>query len=443
MRLPILHALLALLIAAGFFAGHQVGAADSVAAGQPTAREMQRQSARCRDLLRRSVYDFYQPGCLDLLDGGYLEDWKDGQFVRRGEKFLTLQARQLWFFSTMAAENIERSRSLEAAWVGYAFLDRAFRDLRQGGYISKTTDNGKPVDLRKHAYHNSFALYALVAYHQATRDREALRKAQDLFRVLDRRAYDTRHGGFLEFFYADWRPITDPKEPAYVGAIGTKTYNTHLHLMESFAALHRVWPDARLRVRLEELVRLNTSTFQHPEHRCNLDAWTPDWRYIDEPRNLRASYGHDIECLWLVFDAVRSLGLPEAPLRGWAGALGNNALTHGFDREHGGFFYSGPPGAAADDTRKEWWVQAEALPGLLELYRQTGNASHYHDFVRTLDFIEKHVVAPGGSWWATRHADGSEHANTSRSSMWQGAYHNGRALLVSAQFLSQYKPRTN
>ncbi len=435
--------LAACFMTGGVARGAQPAASAGVSGTHPTPQELQRQAKRCRDLLKRSVYDFYQPKCLDLADGGYLEDWKDGQFVRRGEKFLTLQARQLWFFSTMATENIERAKSLEAAWAGYAFLDRAFRDLRQGGYISKTTDAGKPLDLRKHAYHNSFVLYALVAYHQATKDREALRKAQDLFQVLDRKAYDARHGGFTEFFYADWRPITDPKEPSYVGAIGTKTYNTHLHLLESFAALYRVWPDPRLRVRLEELLRINTVTVQHPGHRCNVDAWTPDWRYVDDARNLRASYGHDVECLWLALDAVRALGLPEAPFRGWAEAIGTYSVVHGFDTEHGGFFYTGPLGAPADDTKKEWWVQAEALLGMLELYRQTGDPSYYQVFARTLDFIEKHLVTPEGSWWATRHADGSAHANLSRSSMWQGAYHNGRALLLASQFLSQYKPRTN
>lgn len=413
------------------------------ASGAPKAAELERQAVRCRELLQRTVFDFYHPGCLDFVNGGYLEDWKDGQFTRRGERFLTLQARQLWFFSTLASENIERAKCLEAAWLGYSNLDRFFRDTRNGGYISKTDEAGRIVDPRKHVYHNSFALYGLVAYHVATKDREALRKAQDLFRVLDRRAYDTANGGFNEFFYLDWRPITDPKESRYVGAIGTKTYNTHLHLLESFAALYRVWPDPRLRVRLEELLRINTTTVQHSAHRCNLDGWLPDWRMVNDPGNLRASYGHDVECLWLVLDAARTLGLSEMPLRGWAQAIGNYSVTHGYDAVHGGFFYTGPLGAPADDTRKEWWVQAEALVGMLDLYRLTGDPAYYQVFARTLDFVEKHQVASDGGWWATRNADGSANANTSRSSMWQGAYHSGRALLLSSQILRNLKTRTN
>lgn len=418
-------------------------AAEPGPAGAPTGTEVRRQAERCRNLLRRTVFDFYLPGCLDPLNGGYLEDWKDGRFQARGEKFLTLQARQLWFFSTMASENVERAKSLEAAALGFGFLQRAFKDPRNGGYYSKVSDAGAPVDTRKHAYHNSFALYALVAYHQATRDGNALREAKDLFRVWERRGHDARHGGYAEFFHADWRPVTGANESTYVGALGTKTYNTHLHLLESFAALGKVWQDPGLRVRLEELIRINVGTVQHAKYRCNLDGWWPDWSVVNEPRNLRASYGHDVECVWLTLDAVRTLGQSESLYRGWAEALAGYSLEYGYDREHGGFFYTGELGEPSDDTKKEWWVQAEALVGMLELYRLTGDPKYYRAFAGTLDFIERHVVAADGGWWATRQADGSAHANTSRSSMWQGAYHSGRALLQSAKILSNLKPTTN
>ena len=80
---------------------------------------------------------------------------------------------------------------------------------------------------------------------------------------------------------------------------------------------------------------------------------------------------------------------------------------------------------------------AEALVSMLEMYRLTGNARYYRAFAQTLDFIDNHQVAETGGWWATRMADGSPHENKSRTSMWQGGYHNGRALLQCAQRLEQ------
>ena len=129
-------------------------------------------------------------------------------------------------------------------------------------------------------------------------------------------------------------------------------------------------------------------------------------------------------------------GLSPQLYRSWAEALCTNSLKFGRDREHGGFYYTGPLGRPADDTRKEWWVQAEALVSMLELYRLTHKPEYYQVFRQTLDFVEKHQVAREGGWWATRAADGSARDNV-RSSPWQGAYHNGRAMLLCSKLLEE------
>jgi mannobiose 2-epimerase len=404
---------------------------------RPPAREaLLQQARRCRQILQTSVVDFYLPACVDRVNGGYLESLREGQFAPTGEKFLVLQGRQLWFFSTLIREGIRREAALDAAKAGFEFLENRMRDRRHGGYFAKVTDAGQPRDTRKHVYLNAFALYGLVAYHRASGDEGALAAARELFRVLEEKAHDRRRGGYVEFFTDDWRPITDPKASGFVGAIGTKTYNTHLHVLEAFAELYRVWPDPLVRQRLAELLLINASTVHHPDFNCNIDGWRPDWRMIESPSNLRASYGHDVECAWLALDAGRALGLSPQVLRGWAEGLCAYSLKYGYDAQHGGFFYTGRLGRPADDTRKEWWVQAEALVSMLEMYRLTGKREYYDAFRQTLDFVEKHQVARQGSWWATRTADGSPRGDQ-RSSPWQGAYHNGRAMLLSAKLLEE------
>jgi len=402
----------------------------------PTRSALQEQARRCREILKTSLVQFYLPACVDRVHGGYLESLRNGKFAPAGEKFLTLQGRQLWFFSTLAREGIEPKEALAAAQAGFAFLQKHMHDPQHGGYFSKVTDAGQPKDTRKHVYLNAFALYGLIAYHRATGDASALTAAKDLFRTIEEKAHDREHGGYVEFFYQDWRAITDAKEPGYVGAIGAKTYNTHLHVLETLAELHRVWPDPLVRQRLAELLVINMNTVRHPDFHCNIDGWQRDWRMIESPRNLRASYGHDVECAWLTLDAAGSLGLSPQPLRGWAEALCAYSLKYGYDRHHGGFYYTGPLGKPSDDMKKEWWVQAEALVSMLEMYRLTGKREYYDVFSQTLDFVEKYQVAPQGSWWATRAADGSASGNQ-RSSPWQGAYHNGRAMLMCARLLDE------
>jgi mannobiose 2-epimerase len=402
----------------------------------PAPATLREQARRCRHILKTSLVDFYLPACVDRVHGGYLESLRGGKFAPTGEKFLTLQGRQLWFFSTLAREGIEKSAALAAAKAGYDFLEGHFRDRRHGGYFSKVTDDGRPKDARKHVYLNAFALYGLVAYHRAGGGDAALAAARDLFGVVEERAHDRRHGGYAEFFHDDWRPVTDPREPGYVGAVGTKTYNTHLHVLEAFSDLYRAWPDPLVRRRLAELLLVNTNTVRHPDHNCNVDGWRPDWRVVESPRNLRASYGHDVECVWLALDAARALGESPHLLRGWAEALCGYSLKYGYDRRHGGFYYAGPLGGPADDPKKEWWVQAEALVSMLEMYRLTGQRDYHDAFAGTLDFVERHQVAREGGWWASRAADGSPKSDQ-RSSPWHGAYHSGRAMLLCAKLLEE------
>ncbi|MBI3870082.1 MAG: AGE family epimerase/isomerase [Verrucomicrobia bacterium] len=436
-RIPSSRALALILCMGALGETHALAAAESPA---PAREEFALQAARCRRLLKTSVVDFYLPHCVDARNGGYFEEMKEGKFVSSGSKFATLQARQMWTFSVLAREDASlRAVALEAARSGFEFIEGRMKDAEGGGYFAKVSDEGKPVDDRKHAYLNSFVLYGLAAYHRATGDPRALASAQALFRVFETRFRDAANGGYHEFFHRDWTPVVDEKETRYVGAIGTKTYNTHLHLLESFAELYREWPDPLLARRLQELILINTSTLMDPAHHCNIDGWRPDWTRVETPENLRASYGHDVECAWLVIDAADAIGMSRRPFVTWASALVAYSVEHGYDRDRGGFFYTGALGLAAQETRKEWWVQAEALVGLLTLYRETRRPEHFARFVQTLDFIEKHHISSDGGWWATLKADGSLGLNRSRTSMWQGAYHSGRALLWSAKILENLK----
>jgi len=420
-----------------FLTATPAGLGEAQAAPPSLARaDLEKQARRCRQILKTSIIDFYLPACVDRAGGGYFEVLKGDRFAASGEKFVTLQARQLWFFSTLAATGIEKEAALGAARVGFDFLERKFRDRTHGGYFAKVSDAGRPTDRRKHVYLNAFALYGLTAYHRATGDATALAAAKDLFHTLESKAHDPVRGGYTEFFTEDWRPITNPRESSYIGPPGTRTYNTHLHVLEALTELYRVWPDPLVRRRLDELLVINTLTVRLPQHGCNVDGFTPDWQPLDTPRNLRASYGHDVEASWLCLDAARALGHPPTLLRGWAEGLVGYSLRHGYDRARGGFFYTGPVGRDADDTRKEWWVQAEALVSMLEMYKLTGRPDYYDAFARTLDFVEKYQVAPGGGWWATRKADGSPEG-TQRTSMWQGAYHSGRSMLFCAKLLNE------
>src|SRR5262245_5647742 len=148
--------------------------AATCTATDPSRPDLQEHARRCRQILKTSIMDFYLPNCVDTTNGGYFESLKGDRFAPTGEKFLTLQARQLWFFSNLVATGIEKDAARAAAKSGFDFLEGKFRDRGNGGYFAKVSDAGKPTDRRKHVYLNAFALYGIAAYHRATGDPAAL-----------------------------------------------------------------------------------------------------------------------------------------------------------------------------------------------------------------------------------------------------------------------------
>ena len=67
---------------------------------------------------------------------------------------------------------------------------------------------------------------------------------------------------------------------------------------------------------------------------------------------------------------------------------------------------------------------------------RAGDAGVYTLEALTNGGVEKYQVAKEGGWYATRRADGSPQSDT-RSSMWQGAYHSGRAMILCAKLLEE------
>lgn len=388
------------------------------------------QADRCRKLLKESLIDFYLPASMDKENGGYYQALgDDGKFKADNEKFLTFQARQVWFFSNMANNQVDRMRCSAMAEHGYGLLQNQFFDKANGGYFLKIK-NRVASDDRKHVYPLSFVVYSLVELHRITGNKTVLEQAMNLFDLIEKNCHDDDNGGYYELYTADWKKIADTNQWGVVSAVGFKTYNSHLHLLEAYTQLYLATKDKRVAMRLEELIGICTKTIRLPDLATNVDAWTVQWKMVETEKNMRTSYGHDLECAWLVLAAAEAIGKRNEELEKWAIEICDNAIKFGHDQKNGGFFYAGPVGKPSDDRKKEWWTQSEALVGVLTCYQITGDQKYLTLFNRTLDFIEKNHVSDLGGWYATRREDGSLGDNKSRSSMWQGAYHNGRALMM-------------
>jgi len=165
----------------------------------------------------------------------------------------------------------------------------------------------------------------------ALSDPAALERAIALYRLVEKYGHDPVNGGYYEVFSRDWHREPPRKSP--VNPLSAKSQNTHLHVMEAFTNLLRVWPDAGLKASHRALLELMlTRIYDAKTHHLRL-FMTDDWK----PRSDSFSYGHDIEAAWLLTEAAGVLGDRDliARTRQAAVDIAETVLKEGVDAEGG------------------------------------------------------------------------------------------------------------
>ncbi len=212
--------------------------------------------------------------------------------------------------------------------------------------------------------------------------------------------------------------------------------NTHLHLLEALTTLYRADPSPVVATRLGELITIQSNAVVRKDVGACTDQHARNWTPELEGAAARASYGHDLENIWLLVDANDALGLSSSPLIDLFRRLFAYSLRYGYDAAAGGFYDSGPLGAAADRRDKIWWVQAEALVSALTMYRLTGDAQYARVYLDTWAFTNtRQTDWTSGEWHPTVTTAGAPAGE--KANRWKAGYHNGRAMLECLRLLRE------
>lgn len=346
-----------------------------------------------------------------------------------------LNARILWSFSA-AYRQLRDPQYLAAATSAYEYLRDHFIDREEGGVYWSVGADGTPLDTKKQSYAIGFAIYGLSEYVRATSSPEALALARELFGVLEKNARDeaSRGGGYIEAFNRDWSEISDMRL-SEKDANEKKTMNTHLHILEPYTNLYRVWPAPELKEAIIDLLRIFLDVML--DRRTFHLGLFFDENWVRHDGNI--SYGHDIEASWLLLEAAQVLnaapGAGEDPrLRPLlektladCRAIADAALEGRSDK---GYMIYERFADGRLDADRHWWVQAEDVVGLVYLFR-------FHHVLPALDkawnswqWIDRNLVDRArGEWFWSIREDGKINRDDDKAGFWKCPYHNSRMCL--------------
>ncbi|WP_125723252.1 AGE family epimerase/isomerase [Flavobacterium ustbae] len=371
-----------------------------------------------------SILNYWSQRTIDDQNGGFVGqiDFND-HWIANAEKGSILNARILWTFSASYKTTKNENHKLLAERA-FEFLAAYFYDTQFGGLFWSINEDKTPKDTKNQIYTLAFAIYGLSEYYSISQDERALEIAKNLYSKIQEHSYDPINKGYFEAFTRDWQPIEDLRL-SEKDANEKKTMNTHLHIIEGYANLYKVWKDDKLLADIVELLETIEKYFINTETGHLRLFFDENWK--EKPDVI--SYGHDIEAAWLLQQCAEISGNETLIANYKKHAIQIAEVTkEGLDSD-GGLWYEYDPENKELIAEKHWWPQAEALIGFYNAYQLTGKDEYLDIVQKNWSFIKNYILdKKNGEWVWGLYRDYSL-IEKDKAGFWKCPYHNGRACL--------------
>ena len=407
-----------------------------------------------QDVLENNILRFWLDKMQDDENGGFYGQMTGrGQLIKEADKGAILNARILWSFSA-AYRVLGKKEYLEAATRAKEYFISHFIDHEYGGVFWSLDYKGQPKDTKKQFYAIGFAIYGLSEYARATGDHEALDYAIQLYENIEEHALDHVYNGYIEACTREWGVMEDMRL-SDLDANYPKSQNTHLHIIEPYTNLYRcmrefqaaqscnyvpaigaVLPVAitvpqetfvRVEASLRNLIHIFTDHILNPAtHHLDL-FFEMDWK---RGAGHLESYGHDIECSWLMHEAALVLGDKDIlnkvePIVREVAKASEKGLN-----PDGSMIHEANLDAGTVDDDLHWWVQAENVVGWMNIYQYFGDEDALQKALHGWEYIKQNLIdKENGEWYWSRHKDGSLNLDDDHAGFWKCPYHNSRMCM--------------
>lgn len=400
--------------------------------------EKQSWAARIQNELAGNILPFWMLHAVDRENGGFFGAISPDLVIdKQAPRASVINARILWTFSAAAQTGNGPYRAMADRACDY--IRDKFWDGVHGGVYWLLDYRGNPLSDRKQIYAQAFALYGFTEYFRATGNPASLHFAQTLYRLIEDKSHDPVHGGYVEARSRTWDALEDMRL-SEKDLNSPKSMNTHLHILEAYTNLLRVWRDPDLLAGQTELLEVTMDRIvDNAAGHFKLffdDAWNSLSDHI--------SFGHDIEGSWLLLEAAEVVGnaalLDRA--RNLSLRMAEAVYEQGLDRD-GSLFYEASSNGDLVDPNKHWWAQAEAVVGFYNAYQVSGDERFLNASYRIWQYIEERVVdKTHGEWHAKLRPQGvpwteREDPDACLAGLWKCPYHNSRVCFEMLRRLGE------
>lgn len=365
--------------------------------------------------LLQDVIPFWEKYSLDREQGGYFTCLDRTGKVYDTDKFIWLQNRQIWMFSTLYNQLEKRSNWLDIAAHGANFLAEHGRD-QDGNWYFSLDRAGNPLIQPYNIFSDCFAAMAFSQYALASGDEQAKEIALQAYNNVLRRK-DNPKGQYSK---------------AYPGTRSLKSLAVPMILANLTLEMAWLLSPETLETVLDQTVTEVMTDFLDAKRGLMFESVQPDGSHLDCFDGRLLNPGHGIEAMWFIMDIAHRRQDQSTIEKAVQVVL--NILDFAWDQEYGGIFYfmdaDGHPPQQLEWDQKLWWVHLETLVALAMGYRLTKRAECWDWYQKVHDYSWSKFADPEyGEWFGYLNRRGEVLLNL-KGGKWKGCFHVPRALFL-------------
>lgn len=375
-----------------------------------------------RNNLLNHTIPFWEKYSIDKEYGGFFTCLTTNGKVYDTDKFVWLQARQVWTFSKLYSDYGARESWLEIARHGSDFLE-THGQSEDGSWYFSLNQSGQPLTQPYNIFSDCFAAMAFGQLSKITREPNYAKIAKSTFNNILNKQHNPK--GKYDKSYPKTREMQNLGLPMILSNLVLELD----HLLEG-------------EVVEKQLTSIKDKIMNHfykEEHGIILENVGMNGEICDTFQGRHINPGHGLEALWFLLDIAEKNN--DIALAQKSVDIAISTLEYGWDKTYDGLFYfmdlKGNPPEQLEWSQKLWWPHIEAMIACIKGYYMTKDSRCWEWFVKLHEYTWEHFVdEEHGEWFGYLSREGKVNLEL-KGGKWKGCFHVPRGLMYISDIMSK------